>query len=202
MYYGLAPNIQSGSAILIAGNASNSYSAFTGNYINVNPTRNHTGGSINDTGHFLNIARANQYSGSGTYTISGDLVNFSSNETQTSGTLTDTANILELNQQYAAATGDVLNILNSATTNSLINLSGSTLTSGNLIKGTVADTLTTGTALLNFTGTALDTATSVILEQLSTTPGYLSWFQQHLHSFPYRKHNNCLILFADQRYRG
>jgi len=89
--------------------------AFSGNYINIAPIRTVTQ-TINDTGHFLSLVRANSVNSSGkTYTISGDLANLSSNCTQTVGTCVDTASILTLNQQNASASGTVLNVTNSGT---------------------------------------------------------------------------------------
>lgn len=69
----------------------------------------------------------------------------------------------------ASPEGD-LDITTAATNSDVIDLDGSTLTSGNLIQATVANTLATDTALVNVTGTALNTATNVTLTELSTTP--------------------------------
>jgi len=86
--------------------------------IAVDIQRNWNGSTtLDDTGNYLNIIRAITNSGSGTYTISGDLATLSSNCTQDSGTCTDTSNILELNQQYAAASGSILNVLGAGTGN-------------------------------------------------------------------------------------
>lgn len=65
--------------------------------------------------------------------------------------------------------GISINVDSESTTADLLALDGSTLTTGNLIQGTVTDTLNTDTALINVTGTALNTATNVTLYELSTT---------------------------------
>ncbi|MBI4092666.1 MAG: NYN domain-containing protein, partial [Candidatus Kerfeldbacteria bacterium] len=62
-----------------------------------------------------------------------------------------------------------LEIDSEATTADIVSLDGSALTSGNLIQATVADTLATDTALINITGTALNTATLVKMLELSAT---------------------------------
>ena len=49
----------------------------------------------------------------GALTLTGAVANISSNCTVTAGSCTDSSNILNLNQQYASATGAVLNIQNS-----------------------------------------------------------------------------------------
>ena len=64
----------------------------------------------------MDLTRANTVNVSGgTFNITGDLALLQSNCTQTLGTCTDSSNILELNQQYASATGEVLNIINNGT---------------------------------------------------------------------------------------
>ncbi|GEM_PF-1764531 len=106
---------------------------------------------------------------------------------------TDTRSLIQITNDNTAATGatplsvkqdaaqravfvdqtanaNVLDLDTAATTADMIDLNGSTLTSGNLIQASVADSLTTGTALINVTGTALDTATAVTLTEISTTP--------------------------------
>lgn len=90
----------------------------TGNYIDIKPVINATGGSLTHTGHFVNIARGDIVNNAASIlTYNGDLVNFESNLTQTAGTGVDNASILTLNQKYAPATGSVLKILNSGAGN-------------------------------------------------------------------------------------
>ena len=123
-----AAGLTGGQAISISGSELNNGS-FTGDVIRVNPSRTASSGTLADTGSFLNIARANTTTGA-ILTISGDLARLQSNCTQTSGTCTDTSNILELNQQYAAATGAVLNILNSGSGAGILFEAGTTVADG------------------------------------------------------------------------
>ena len=113
-----ASGVTSGAGISLSGQSIGGIPAFTGDMIAVDIQRNWNGSTtLDDTGNYLNIIRAITNSGSGTYTISGDLTTLSSNCTQTSGTCTDTSNILELSQQYAAASGSILNVLGAGTGN-------------------------------------------------------------------------------------
>ncbi|MDL2342449.1 MAG: tail fiber domain-containing protein, partial [Patescibacteria group bacterium] len=112
-----AAGITSGTGLAIGGGI-NTATAFTGNYLSVNPTRTLTGASINDSGSFLNLSRANTVNSAGnTFTVSGALANLASNCTQTAGTCSDTANILKLNQQYANASGAVFSLQGAGTGN-------------------------------------------------------------------------------------
>ncbi|HEB28840.1 MAG TPA: hypothetical protein ENI05_13970, partial [Porticoccus sp.] len=108
-------NLGAGTAVEIGGSISGNLTALTGDYLRIDPTRTHTGaGAIDDAGNYLDITRSNTMNNAGgSFTISGDLATLSSNCIVTLGTCTDTSNILELDQQFATASGAVLNILNS-----------------------------------------------------------------------------------------
>lgn len=107
-------NLTSGNSIILGGSAGGALGAFTGNALLINPARSYNFASpINDTGNLLNINRSNTVNNaSAVYTVSGAVATLQSNCTQTAGTCTDTSNILNLNQQYASASGAVLNIQN------------------------------------------------------------------------------------------
>ncbi len=70
----------------------------------------------------------------------------------------------------ATSNGTVIHLDTAATTADMLELNGNTLTTGNLIQGSVTDALVTDTALVRLEGTALNTATAVTLMELSTTP--------------------------------
>ncbi|MEO8581627.1 MAG: site-specific integrase [Patescibacteria group bacterium] len=116
----------SGIGISMTGNTSGAISAFTGDYIKVNPGRTLTSGSIDDTGNYLDLNRSNTVNGGTTYTISGDLASFTSTCTQTSGTCTDTSNIISAAQNYANASGSVIDITNAGTGQGILLTSSST----------------------------------------------------------------------------
>jgi hypothetical protein len=140
-----AASLTSGQAISIGGQLTTSATEFSGDVIRINPTKTYTGsGTLTDSGNFLDIARSNTINdplNTGNYVISGDLVTFSSNCTVSAGgeTCTDTSNILELNQQYASASGAVLNILNSGTGADIAFNTTPTLTIGDTGTLTIAD---------------------------------------------------------------
>ncbi len=124
--------------------------AFTGDVIRINPGRTASSGTLDDTGSFLDIARANTTAGA-SLTVSGDLATLSSSCTQSSGTCTDTSNILQLTQSYAAASGAVLNISGSGT-GSAISATANAITTGTGIDLSV-NGLTTGSGV-NLTSTS------------------------------------------------
>ncbi len=161
--------ITSGNSVSLSGTSQTSPPAFTGRILNVAPIRNITSGttSINDTGNYLYVARSNGVSVAATFTVSGDLATLSSNCDPTgSGVCTDTANILELNQQYASASGAVLNVLGAGTGNS------ATLTATN-----TAGTQTNG-ILFNRNGTGGTTTNGVnVTNTLGTTTNGLQLTQ-------------------------
>ncbi len=107
--------ITGGVGFRVADTASASLTAFTGDILQIAPSRTHTGATvITDTGNYLDLTRSNTMNNAGgTYNITGDLATFSSNCTQTSGTCVDTSNILRLTQSFGKASGAVLNIENS-----------------------------------------------------------------------------------------
>ncbi|HSX17041.1 MAG TPA: hypothetical protein VLH86_02990 [Patescibacteria group bacterium] len=110
--------LTSGSIITLGGTNAAITNAFTGSLLLGNVSRTLTSGSFNDTGNFINMARSNTVNNAGsTFTVSGALVNLQSSCTQTAGTCTDTSNILNLNQQYANASGTVLNVQGAGTGN-------------------------------------------------------------------------------------
>jgi parallel beta-helix repeat protein len=95
--------------IRLGGTFSGTGGPFLGDAILINPTNTLGAGSLAMTGNLIDASRS--FSGSGgTITDLGDLVTLSST---CSGTCSDTSNILQLDQQFASATGAVLNILNS-----------------------------------------------------------------------------------------
>jgi hypothetical protein len=146
-----ASAITSGNGIVLNGSNSSGLTGFTGSQILVNPTRTNTAtsGTVTDSGNFLNLTRSNTQNGAGgTYAITGALANLQSTCAQTAGTCTDSANIINLNQQYASASGAVLNASNSGT-GSVINLTQSgALGAGNAVIN-VNDTNSTSDKLLN-----------------------------------------------------
>ncbi len=107
-------------ALNVTGTASGALSAYTGNLINVAPTRTLTGATITDTGSLLKLARTNSVTSANTFTVQGAVASLSSTcSTSGGGTCTDTSNILSLNQQYANASGAVALIQNNGTGNAL-----------------------------------------------------------------------------------
>jgi hypothetical protein len=146
--------LTTGKAISLIGTASNA--AFSGKLIEAVITRTATT-DVTESGNYLFLDRsANAINGSGkTLTVTGDVARLISNCTQTVGTCTDSGNILELDQQYANASGSVLNLLNAGTgqgikltsssTGDLAELDASgagTTANGLLIQQTGAGTLT------------------------------------------------------------
>ncbi|MDO8650432.1 MAG: hypothetical protein Q7K33_03970, partial [Candidatus Berkelbacteria bacterium] len=105
-----ANTLSSGTMINFDGTGINNVT-FSGDVIKINP--NNTW-SISSTisGNILDISPSFT-TDAGTLTHSGDIAVFSSNCILNGGSCIDTANILELNQQYASASGEVLNIINS-----------------------------------------------------------------------------------------
>ena len=94
-------------------------SQITGNYINIAPVRSAGGARTDvDTGNFLRLVRSNSINNaSGSLSITGALAYLASGGTQTSGTLSDSSNILDLRQNYAAASGAILNVVGAGTGN-------------------------------------------------------------------------------------
>ncbi len=109
--------LTSGSVARVTGAQSGALPAYTGAFLDIQPTRTITGATtINDTGNFLNLNRSVTNNGSGTVTVSGALASLQST-CGGSGTCTDTANILSLSQNYATSSGAVLNLLGAGTGN-------------------------------------------------------------------------------------
>jgi hypothetical protein len=83
-----------------------------------------------DSGNLIKLNRGLTSSGSGhTLTLSGAMLNVASQcLTVSSGVCTDTANLIALNQSNTGATGDVLNISNSATNANSLGISDTALT--------------------------------------------------------------------------
>jgi hypothetical protein len=106
-------------ALNVSGAAAGITADYSGAWINVNPTRTLTAAATRtDSGQFLNLTRSNTVTNaSATYNVTGALALLQSNCTQTAGTCADSANILHLNQQYANASGAVLNIQGAGTGN-------------------------------------------------------------------------------------
>lgn len=121
-------SFSSGQGIKLSGAGSGSLTAFSGDQILINPTRNHSGATtITESGNYLDIQRSETISNAGgTIAITGDLVTFSSLCTISSGTCTDNSNILSLAQSYASATGSVLDITNAGTGQGILLTSSST----------------------------------------------------------------------------
>jgi mucin-6/19 len=114
--------LSTGSALSVTGAAAATTAGYTGALINVNPTRTHTAAtSITDSGNFLNLTRSNTVNNAGgTIVITGALANLQSTCTVTAGICTDSANIANLNQQYANASGAVLNVQGAGTGNQAV----------------------------------------------------------------------------------
>ncbi|MBI2020466.1 hypothetical protein HYS94_03505 [Candidatus Daviesbacteria bacterium] len=119
-----AASLTSGTAFNISGNTSGTLSAFTGDYILINPTRTLTSGSITDTGNFLELNRSNTIDGAAGFTLSGDLARFTSNCIEASGTCNDSSRILLLAQNFPDATGQALAIDNAGSGASLAVMRG------------------------------------------------------------------------------
>ena len=158
-----ANNISSGNAIYITSQGASSFSAFTGDYININSIRNHTNsGTTTDTGNYIDLSRQDvMNNASGTLNITGDLVTFSSSVSSSQGGITDSSNILQLTQSFGTATGAVLDITNSGLGTG-INLSsnsgGQAALIVNKLAGSSGDILTasaSGTTQLALTNTGL-----------------------------------------------
>jgi len=90
---------------------------FSGDLITVDQVFTHNTAATNTfSGNFVDIKRNDITNhASSIFNITGDLVNFQSSCTQTLGTCTDTSNILSLAQNYASATGAVIELSNSGT---------------------------------------------------------------------------------------
>ncbi len=114
-----ANGFTTGKALNVTGAASAITADFSGAYLNVTPTRTLTAAATRtDSGQFLNLVRSNTVNNAGaTYNITGALANLQSTCTQTAGTCNDSSNILNLNQQYTASTGAVLNLTGAGTGN-------------------------------------------------------------------------------------
>ncbi len=108
-----------GKALNVTGSAGAITADFSGAYINVNPTRTLTAAATRtDSGNFLNLTRVDTVNNAGaTYNVIGALANLQSTCTQTAGSCSDSSNILNLSQQYANATGAVLNVSGAGTGN-------------------------------------------------------------------------------------
>lgn len=143
-------SVTSGSSLKINGAPSGGISAFTGTQIEVNISRTSTNGAtLNDTGNFLSLNRNNVENGTGSFNVTGALANLQSNCSFTTGGCTDSSNIINLGQNYASATGAVLNASNAG--------------SGSVISLTQSHSLGSNAAIsLNYTGgTATDTLISL-----------------------------------------
>ncbi|MFA5854259.1 MAG: hypothetical protein WC866_04195 [Patescibacteria group bacterium] len=97
--------------------APNVTSAFTGFLNNLEASRTFsTVGTYAESGSVARVQRSLTSSGAGvTVNASGDVMLINSDGTQTTGTLNITGNVLELAQNYAAASGAALNIVNAGT---------------------------------------------------------------------------------------
>ena len=87
----------------------------------------------------------------GTYTKTGSLMTLTSAVTETSGTITDSALVLDITQSHNNATGDVVRISNSGTTNNILSLVSASNTIGMQIRRNA--TAVNSTAVLGFTST-------------------------------------------------
>jgi|GEM_PF-4282267 len=85
---------------------------FSGSIARINYAPTYTTTSTTNSGNALLVSRAVTNNGASTNNITGAVVSFTDDGTQTSGTLNNSANVLSLTQNYAAATGAVLQINN------------------------------------------------------------------------------------------
>jgi hypothetical protein len=148
-----------GKAINITGAAAAVTADVSGALINVAPTRTLAAAATrNDSMNFLNLTRSITTSIAGsTYNLTGALANLQSTCTQTLGTCTDTANILNLNQQYASASGAVLNVQGAGTGNL------ATLDAANAsANGVAVDVQSSGTGQFVLKLTSNNAATNVL----------------------------------------
>jgi hypothetical protein len=127
------------------------YNTFSGAYLDISPSKTHTGATaISESGNFIRAARTlGINNASGSYTISGDLATLSSNCTVTTGTCTDTSNVLQLTQSYASATGAVLDITNNGLGSGL-NLAANAITTGYAMNVTSTSNLLSSGRLASF----------------------------------------------------
>ncbi|NBU58525.1 MAG: hypothetical protein EBS23_01860 [Betaproteobacteria bacterium] len=116
-YAATGSNMTSGRAFTVWGSGTGVSSGFTGDMINVSPTRSvTTAATVTDTGNYLDIARSNSTTIAGaTFNHTGDLVTLTSTMTPTAGTITDSSRILYAAQNYASASGNVVEIVNNGT---------------------------------------------------------------------------------------
>jgi len=116
---GLPNGATTASALSVTSSAAGITANYTGAVINIAPTRTMTAAATRDeSGNYLKIARNVVTTGaSSVYNITGALATFTNTGTQTAGTLTDSSNILNLAQNYASASGTVLNITGAGTGN-------------------------------------------------------------------------------------
>jgi hypothetical protein len=102
--------------IQLSSNISGALTGLSGSFIGLNNTRTLTSGTIDDANSYFAATRNNTINSAGdTFTVSGTMVGISSNCTQTLGTCTDTSKLLNINQQYANASGTVADIANAGT---------------------------------------------------------------------------------------
>jgi hypothetical protein len=105
--------------------------------------------------------------------ITGAAVNVSSNCTQSGGACTDSSNILNLNQQYASATGAVLSIQNAGSGAAIaLTQTGSSTVDVQLAQGTIqsaAGTTSTGVKLQSGAASAGSSGTAQLLTGSGTT---------------------------------
>ncbi len=99
------------------------------------------------SGQMLDISRNLTINGLGeTLTASGAIVNISNDGTETSGTLADSSSMMILDQNYAGATGAVLNIDSEATAAIALAINADSMTTSTGIDISI-DALTTGTGI-------------------------------------------------------
>jgi hypothetical protein len=114
--------------------------------------------------------------------ITGALADLSSTCTQTTGTCTDTSNILRLSQNYAAATGALLNIVNAGTGNAIqIDTNEFVVSSTGAV--TAAGNINTTGGVFQLNGTDINTAgtlTNVAYENQANTFTLANTFQGNL----------------------
>ncbi len=115
----IAASVTSGNVLGSSGgdNISGTLTAFSGKYISLSPVRTHVGNTtITESGNFLSLARNDvQVTGTGTIAITGDMALLTSTCSQSGGSCTDSSHILNLQQNYAAANGNVFELTNAGT---------------------------------------------------------------------------------------
>ncbi|HEX3082686.1 MAG TPA: hypothetical protein VHQ86_05575, partial [Candidatus Saccharimonadia bacterium] len=159
IYSAASNTLSTGSALSVTTGGAAITAAYTGSLININVGRTHAAATaITDTGNYLNLSRSlTNTNAGGSFSVSGALANLQSNCTQTAGTCGDSSTILNLNQQYASASGTVLNVQGAGTGN-LANLDASN-TSAN---GVAIDVQSSGTGQYVLKLTSNNAATNVL----------------------------------------